>query len=158
MLKAVLIKPVRGGGGRHNRNVNLTERLMTSFWKGKEAEVWETAIEIERSRQKKNKRQRMRKSKRNRKGERIENSRNRDEVKRRSDKTKVLSNGGELRKAYATMVQRDVAPATNDILEQLKTKFPNRGNTVHWPDTNRIEGLRNLVKKTIVEMELDECF
>ena len=76
MLKAVLIKPVRGGGGRHNRNVNLTERLMTSFWKGKEAEVWETAIEIERSRQKKNKRQRMRKSKRNRKGERIENSRN----------------------------------------------------------------------------------
>ena len=72
----------------------------------------------------------MRKSKRNRKGERIENSRNRDEVKRRSDKAKVLTNDGELRKAYATTVQRGVAPATNDILEQLKTNFPKRKNTV----------------------------
>ena len=55
------------------------------------------------------------------------------------------------------MVQRGVAPATNDILEQLKTKFPKRKNTVRWPDRNRIEGLRHLAKKTIVEMELDEC-
>ena len=55
MLKAVLIKPIRGGGGRYNRNVNLTERLMTSFWKGDEDEVWKTAIEIEKSRQNKKK-------------------------------------------------------------------------------------------------------
>ena len=39
MLKAVLIKPVRGGGSRHNRNINLAEKLMESFYKGKEDEV-----------------------------------------------------------------------------------------------------------------------
>ena len=53
MLKAVLIQPVRGGGARRNRNVNLTEKLMFSFWKGNEDEVWQTAIEIEQTRQRK---------------------------------------------------------------------------------------------------------
>ena len=33
MVKAVLIQPVRGGGARPNRNVNLTEKLMFSFGK-----------------------------------------------------------------------------------------------------------------------------
>ena len=53
MVKAVLIQPVRGGGGRRNRNVNLTERLVFSFWKGEEDEVWQIAVELEDSRRKK---------------------------------------------------------------------------------------------------------
>ena len=32
MVKAVLIKPLRGGGGRWNRNTNMTEKLMTCFY------------------------------------------------------------------------------------------------------------------------------
>ena len=67
MLKAVLIKPIRGGGGRYNRNVNSTERRMTSLWEGKEDGVWKTAVEIESCRQKKNELQRKKKTKRNRK-------------------------------------------------------------------------------------------
>ena len=51
MVKAVLIQPVRGGGARQNRNVNLTEKLMFSFWKGKEDEVWKTSLEIENKRE-----------------------------------------------------------------------------------------------------------
>ena len=49
MVKAVLIQPVRGGGSRHNRNSNLTERLMYSFYKGNEDQVWLTALEKEKS-------------------------------------------------------------------------------------------------------------
>ena len=36
MVKAVLIQPVRGGGGQRNRNINLTQKLMAAFFKGKE--------------------------------------------------------------------------------------------------------------------------
>ena len=53
MLKAFLIIPVRGGGSRRNRNINLAEKLIESFYKGKQDEVWETAVEIERNRRKK---------------------------------------------------------------------------------------------------------
>ena len=34
MLKAVLITPLRGGGGCWNRNTNMTERPMVLFFKG----------------------------------------------------------------------------------------------------------------------------
>ena len=157
MLKAVLIKPLRGGGGRYNRNVNLAERLMTSFWKGKEEEVWETALEIEKGRQKKNELQRTRNRKRNLRGDRIRKTAKLSEVQRRSEKAKLLTNDGELRKAFATMVQRGVAPPTVTIVEQLKSKFPARKNTVRWPDKNRIDSLRSLVENTVVQMEVDEC-
>ena len=53
MVKAVLIQPVRGDGAQRNQNVNLMEKLMFSFWKGREDEVWQTAIEIEESRKRK---------------------------------------------------------------------------------------------------------
>ena len=53
MVEAVLIQPVRGGGGRQNRNLNQTERLMCAFYEVKKDEVWHTAAEIERSRRKK---------------------------------------------------------------------------------------------------------
>ena len=53
MVKAVLIQQVRGEGGRRNRNVDMTEKLMFSFWKGNENEVWQTSFEIKESRQKK---------------------------------------------------------------------------------------------------------
>ena len=50
MVKAVLIQPVRGGGGQRNRNINLTQKLMAAFFKGKEDEVWQTSMEIEHKR------------------------------------------------------------------------------------------------------------
>ena len=53
MVKAVLIQPVRGGGLRRNRNANLTEKLKVSFWRGREDEVWQTAVDIEQTRQRK---------------------------------------------------------------------------------------------------------
>ena len=40
MVKAVLLQPVRGGGGRRNRNVNQTQKLMVAFYDGKEEEVF----------------------------------------------------------------------------------------------------------------------
>ena len=105
MLKAVLVKSLRGGGGCRNRNVNLAEKLMTAFYKGDEDEVWHTAQEIERSRQKKRELQEKRRRKRNIKGKIIEGSRQKDDTKRRSDRAKMLTNDGELSKAFATMVQ-----------------------------------------------------
>ena len=39
MLKAVLIQPVRGGGGHRNRNINLTQKLMAAFYNGQEDDV-----------------------------------------------------------------------------------------------------------------------
>ena len=96
MLKAVLIKPERGGGGRLNRNLNLTERLMTSFYKGREDEVWQTAEGIEKSRQKKREAQRKRNRKRNHKGDRVMKTTRKDDVKRRSDRAKILTSDGEL--------------------------------------------------------------
>ena len=106
MLKAVLVKPVRGGGGHRNRNINMTEKLMTVFWKGKEEEAWQTAVGIEQTRQKKIDPQRNQKKKRNLAGDLIGRSSRMDEVKRRSDRAKILTNDGELRKAFATLVQR----------------------------------------------------
>ena len=47
-------------------------------------------------------------------------------AKRRSDRAKVLTNDGELSKAFATMVERGVVPSTDKILTQLKTNFPSR--------------------------------
>ena len=46
MVKAVLIQPLGGGGGHHNRNVNLTQKLMSAFYKGNEDEVWRTSLEM----------------------------------------------------------------------------------------------------------------
>ena len=68
----------------------------------------------------------------------------------------MLTNDGELRKAFATMVQRGVAPSTDDIVAQLTEKFPPRRNRVSWPNKNRIDELRNLIEKTVIEMDVDE--
>ena len=79
------------------------------------------------------------------------------EVKKRSYRVKVLTNDGELSKAFATMVQRGVAPSTDDIIAQLTTKFPTRKRRVQWPEKERIYELRNLVEKIVIEMDVDEC-
>ena len=127
MVKAVLIQPLRGGGGRHNRNINLTQKLMTAFYRGNEDEVWRTSTEIEIKRGKNRAAQiKKRSRKRTIQGEWVRGKRPRDEIKRRSDRAKVLTNDGELSKAFATMVQRGVAPSTEDIIAQLGTKFPKR--------------------------------
>ena len=55
------------------------------------------------------------------------------------------------------MVQRGVAPTTKDVITQLRTKFPLRKNKVSWPSKGRIEELRNMVERAVVEMEVDEC-
>ena len=54
------------------------------------------------------------------------------------------------------MVQRGVAPPTDDIVAQLRKKFPRRKNRVNWPNKERIDRLRHLVEKTELEMDLDE--
>ena len=156
MLKAVLIKPVRGGGGHRNRNTNLTEKLMTSFYKGKD-EVWHIAKEIEKGRQEKKEPKKTIHRKRDLEGNVIERPSSKKEVKRRGDRAKTLTNDGELRKAFATMVQRGVAPTTNDIVKQLRTKFPKRKNEVSWPSQDEVEKLRTLIEKTAVSMEVDGC-
>ena len=66
------------------------------------------------------------------------------------------TNDGELSKAFATMVQRGVAPSTQTIINQLKVKFPMRKREVIWPDKGRIDMLRNLVEKTVIDMDVDE--
>ena len=83
MLKSVLVKPVRGGGGRWNRNINMTEKLMISFYKGEEDQVWKTALEIERRRQEKRALQQKKRRKRNLKGDVIERKDNKGEARRR---------------------------------------------------------------------------
>ena len=90
------------------------------------------------------------------KGKKIERLSEKEEAQRRSKRAKILTNDGELRKAFATMVQRGVAPPTHDILAQLKRKFPPRSNRVSWPDKDRIAELRRLIEKPIVEMDVDE--
>ena len=65
-----------------------------------------------------------RRKKRNLDGKPKNRASRRDDVKRRSDRAKVLTNDGELSKAFATMVQRGVAPSTDDIIAQLSTKIP----------------------------------
>ena len=156
MLKAVLVQPIRGGGGRRNRNINLTEKLLFSFWKGREDEVWETAVEIEESRRKKTTLQQKRKIKRTRQGDKIQRKSKESEVKRRSDRAKVLTNDGELSKAFSMMVQRGVAPPTNEIVAQLSTKFPKRKKAVRWPGKDRINELRSLVEKMVIEMDVED--
>ena len=69
----------------------------------------------------------------------------------------MLTNDGELSKAFATMVQRGVAPPTENIISQLRTKFPRRRNKVKWPSKSRIEQLRSMVERTVSEMEMDAC-
>ena len=54
------------------------------------------------------------------------------------------------------MVQRGVAPSTDDIIAQLTKKFPKRQRDVQWPNKDRIEGLRNLVEKIKINMNVDE--
>ena len=111
MVKAVLIQPVRGKGDRQNRNVNMTQKLMAAFYEGKEDEVWRTSLEIENKRRNKREAQMdRRRKKRNFKGEIVSKKNHKVDVKKRSDRAKVLTNDGELSKAFATMVQRGVAP------------------------------------------------
>ena len=55
-------------------------------------------------------------SKRNREGNAIDRMGHKDTAKRRSEREKVLINDGELRKAFAMMAQRGVAPTSTDIL------------------------------------------
>ena len=129
---------------------------MVSFYKGKEDDVWQTALKIEDSRQRKRDRQREEQRKRNLRGKKKDVKNCKDEVTRRSDRAKMLTNDGELSKAFATMVQRGVAPSTQNIIKQLKEKFPTRKRDVIWPDKNRIDILRNLVEKTVIEMDIDE--
>ena len=156
MLKAVLVQPVRGGGGRRNRNVNLTERLMFSFWKGKEEEVWQIALEIEGLRRKKKVLREKRIAKKNKN---VGNSRKRtkeSEIKRRSDRAKALTNDGELSKAFSTMVQRGVPPSTDNIIAQLRRKFPRRRKLVRWPRKDRINELRALIEKISTELKAND--
>ena len=144
MVKAILIQAVRGGARYQNRNTNLTKRLMFSFYKGDEDAVWNTASEIEKGRQMKRAFQQRRRNKRNLKGDKIEQNAQKSEVKRRSDRAKVLTNNGELSKAFAMMVQRGVAPSTGNIIAQLTKKFPKRKRMVRWPSKYRIDELRNI--------------
>ena len=81
MLKAVLVKPVRGGGGHRNRNINLTEKLMTWFWQGREDEVWQTSLEIEKRRCAKRIRRKKGQAKRNLEGDLIKRMGSREELK-----------------------------------------------------------------------------
>lgn len=78
-----------------------------------------------------------------------------DDVKRRSDRAKVLTNDGELSKAFATMVERGVAASTEKTIAQLTTKFPKRKRSVRWPDKDRIDELRRIVEGIVVEMDVD---
>ena len=154
MVKAVLVQPVRGGGARQNRNVNLTEKLMSSFWKGREDEVWQTAIEIEQARKEKKVRQRNRRAKKVGKVVASQPMVKMSEVKRRSDRAKELTNDGELSKAFAVMVQRGVAPSTDSIVSQLMKKFPARRKAVCWPRRERIYELRKLIEEISIEKDV----
>ena len=60
---------------------------------------------MEVSRQKKRIPGKDERSKRNLRGEKIDRENRMDEVKRRSDRAKILTNDGELSKAFATMVR-----------------------------------------------------
>ena len=147
---------MRGGGSYRNWNVNLAEKHMTIFYKGKEDDVWKTAMEIEESRRKKRASQKNKQRKRNLKGARINKRAQNDEVKRRSDRAKMLTNDRELSKAFARMVQRGVASSTDNIITLLKAKFPLRKNQMMWPHKDRIAQLRDMIQKTLSEMEVDE--
>ena len=157
MVKAVLVQPVRGGGARQNRNVNLTEKLMSSFWKGREDEVWQTALEIEQARHKKKFRQQKSRAKKGQKVGASQSMTKMSEVKSRSDRAKELTNDGELSKAFAVMVQRGVAPPTDSIVSQLKKKFPARRKVVHWPRREKIDELRKLIEKIPIEKVLNRA-
>ena len=63
------------------------------------------------------------------------------DVKRRSDCVKDLPNDGELSKACSMMVQRGVAPPTDNI------KFPARRKAIQWLRRERINELSKLVKE-----------
>ena len=129
---------------------------MYSFYKGNDDEVWQTAVKLEEDRQKKRVKQQSRRAKENKQGDEIRKNQRR-EGKRRSDRAKELTDDGELSKAFATMVQRGVAPSTDEIVAQLSKKFPSRKRAVRWPDKDRIDELRRLVEKVPIEMEVDEC-
>ena len=100
--------------------------------------------------------QQRRRNKRNLKGDKIEQNAQKSEVKRRSDRAKVLTNNGELSKAFAMMVQRGVAPSTGNIIAQLTKKFPKRKRMVRWPSKDRIDELRNILEKTVIDMDVEE--
>ena len=148
MLKSVLITPLRGGGGNKNRNHNLTEKLMKAFYKGKEDEVWIMAEQIENSRQvKRLKQEKARAKKRKRNGSIISNGKGK--TKWKYERAKTLTNDGEISKAHATIVNRGVATLTDDIVKQLKEKFPARARKVKWPKKERILELRRLMESKV---------
>ena len=157
MVKTVLIQPITGGGGWRNRNVNMTERLMVSFWKGNEDEVWQTAVELKKVRKKQREQQQKRRAKRNRNGDKLTRATKESKIKRRSDRAKVLTNDGELNKALSMMVDRGVAPSTNDIIAQFKMKFPMRRKPVRWLKKQRINELRKLVERIAIYIDVDNA-
>ena len=115
-----------------------------------------TACEIEESRQRKRALRKWRNNKRSRRGNIIKRGTRERELKRRSDRAKVLTNDGELSKAFSTMVQRGVASSTDAIVTQPGEKFPKREKTVRWLGKDRIDALRNLVEKIVIEMEVGD--
>ena len=96
MLKAVLIKPVRRWTPLESKNEYDGKTYKTSFYKGKEQEIWNTSLGIEKQRRKNRLDHKNKRGKRNRKGDAIEKRTSKDEVQRRSDKAKTLTNDGEL--------------------------------------------------------------
>ena len=76
------------------------------------------------------------------------------DVKRRSDCVKDLPNDGEPSTACSMMVQRGVAPPTDNIISQLKRKFPVRRKAIQWLRRERIDELSKLVKE-IIAIERD---
>ena len=102
---------------------------MSTFWKGKENEVWQIAIELEELRRKKRALKVWRKVKKNEQGGNVQRRTKESEVKRKSNRAKALTNDGELSKAFSMMVRRGVAPSTDNIVAQLGRKFPVRRKT-----------------------------
>ena len=80
-------------------------------------------MEIEKNRCKKREQQKEKRKKKNLAAAKIDRRTQKDEAKRRNDRAKLLTNDGELSKAFATMVQRGVAPPTKKIVSHLGKNF-----------------------------------
>ena len=78
-----------------------------------------------------------------------------DEAKQRRDRAKMLTNDRELWKAFATMIQRGVAPAKKNIMIQVKAKFPLRKNRV-VSSSKENDNLRNLAIRKLMGRALAE--
>ena len=54
-------------------------------------------------------------------------------------------------------MQRGVASSTDDIVAQLSRKFPIQKNTVKRSSKDRINGLRNIIEKSLNQVDEDNC-